>query len=296
MQSELFPNLKGVHYIPSSSIREETSKIMKQDDFSFQDDHVKNNIKKNMLAGKNLISNEGLIGNFYLYNLVNARLIADRLARLFSGAKILIVVRNQYELIESLYKQYLHVGGTKSFREFLHFKNGKFEHSYCEWDSTVNPEMFNFLNVLEYYEKLFGRENLCVIPFELMKTAPDKFTAKLLSWLGVKEIPSMNKNIRNPGYGARQIIIARFFNKFLKSPFKETALFPDATLPLTGKIDGGKLRLILQSRLSRKLLGKKPITDEILRSKIRRIYADSNRQMNEKYQLSLDEICPGEYF
>ena len=68
------------------------------------------------------------------------------------------------------------------------------------------------------------------------------------------------------------------------------------TLPLTGKIDGGKLRLILQSRLSRNLLGNKPITDEVVRSEIRKIYADSNRQMNTKYQLGLHEICPGEYF
>jgi hypothetical protein len=296
LQAELFPKLQGVHYVPRSGVRNEMAKMIRQDELSFDYDGIKRDIESQFSNGKNLISNEGLVGTFVLYKGINNKLIADRLFRLFPDAKILITIRSQYRLIESLYKQYVQVGGTASLREFANFRNGRFNYSYCEWDLTINPEMFDYLKLIGYYEKLFPKENIIVLPHELLKSDPVRFVSRVVSWMDLTETPLLNHRQYNPGYGSRQIAIARFLNRFLKSKYRETALIPQVSFPVTGKIDSGKLRRILQSSLSRKLLGQKPITDEVLKAEITKRYAPSNRELNQKYRLSLEELEPSEYF
>jgi hypothetical protein len=156
--------------------------------------------------------------------------------------------------------------------------------------------MFNYEGVIGYYEKLFGKANVFVIPFELLKKDPHEFVRRAASWVGVSDAPPFTNGIYNQGYGGRQIAIARFLNRFLKSKYRENGLIPDVRFPLTGKIDAGKLRLILQSNISRKILGNKPITDSILRAEVKRIFSERNKALNQKYDLRLEEICPGEYF
>jgi hypothetical protein len=296
LQFEIFPRLAGIHYVPSPLIRTETSRILKQDEFSFDEEEVRRGIERRLREGKNLISNEGFIGDFFIYRLINSKLIADRLARLFPQAKILIVLRSQPGLIESLYKQYLHIGGTKGLREFVGFRNGRFDSSYYDGGFGVNLDLFHYLPLISYYEKLFGKERLLILPFELLKKSRDEFLRRVLVWMGVAEFPRYENRVYNEGYGARQVTVARFFNRFLKSKLRETGLFPDVAFPVTGKIDAGKARMILQSPLSRRLLGRKPIRDELLKAKIREHYGESNRVLNEKYQLGLEAICPDEYF
>jgi len=296
LQNEIYPNLSEICYIQRPLIREPIARLLRQDEFSFDYKKTRLELEAHLRRGKNIISKEGLVGNFFIHKAVTSKLIADRLSILFPDAKIIITIRNQYGMIESLYKQYVHTGGTKSLREFINFNGNKFEYSYTDWNLTVSPEMFNYLGLVEYYEKLFGRENILVIPFELLKKDPMQFVKRLFGWIGIDETPQFRNSRHNPGYGARQIAIARFLNRFLKCNWKETALIPDVSFPITGKIDVGKLRLILQSNLSRKLLGEKPITDETVKSGVKEMYAESNRLLDQKYELFLEEICPNEYF
>ncbi len=296
IQNEIFPRLEEANFVRSSRIRSEVSRLARQDEFSFNYETTRRNIEKHLLPGKNMISYEGFIGEFFRFKLINTKVIADRLAALFPEAKIIITIRNQYNLIESLYKQYVHVGGTKRFLDFVNFRKGRFEYAYHDLDFTINVEMFHYLNVIGYYEKLFGRENLLVIPYELLKNDPGQFVNRLTAGIGIKQVPAFGNKIYNQGYGSRQIAIARFMNRFLKSKFRETGLIPDTTFPITGKIDTGKLRLILQSNLSRRLLGQKPITDPLLKSEIKKRFAESNQVLNQRYQLTLETLCPGEYF
>ena len=296
LQNEIFPKLNEVHYIRSDRIRPETSKIMRQEEFSFDYEQVKNNLEKHLVDGKNLISNEGFMGNLLVGKAINNKLIADRLAFLFPNVKIIITIRNQYDLVESLYKQYIQLGGTKTLREFVKFKEGRFEHNDFRWDLTLSPEMFNYATLAAYYEKLVGRENVFLISFELLQKDPARFLDQLLKWMGVDETPSHNNRAYNQGYGRRQIAIARFLNRFLKSIYRENGLIPDVRFPLAGKIDTGKLRLILQSNISRRMLGNKPITDPFLRAEIKKMHSETNKSLDQRYSLHLQEICPNAYF
>ncbi|MGH7197664.1 MAG: sulfotransferase family protein [Candidatus Omnitrophota bacterium] len=296
LQSEVFPKAAGLNYVNYLDMLEDISKILKQDEYSFNADKVREVFEKRFRPGKNLLSQENFVGDFYRCRLLNSKLVADRLKRLFPEARIIITLRNQYDLIESLYRQYLQSGGLKKFREFVGFDGDDFEESYLHWGLNVNIGNFNFLNPVRYYESLFGKDRLLVLPYELLKRDPGAFMRKLFSWIGVEAPAGLNNVLHNPGYGARQAAVARFFNRFLKSKLNEGSIIPDVRLPFTGKIDAGKLRLILQSKYSRKILGAKPMTDETVQNRVKSVFNESNRALNERYGLSLETLCPEEYF
>ncbi len=296
LQQSVFPRVQGLNYIPPWHVRQELSLVVRQNEFNFDYAAVKASLEKHFKPGRNLLSNESLMGDFYIHKLLNSRLVADRLAGLFPGAKIIITIRNQYDLMESLYRQYLHKGGTKRFREFVSFSNGSFKVNYSEWEFGVNIEMFDYVKVVDYYEKLFGISNILIIPYELLRKNPRLFIDQLFFWMGFQEEISYQSDPLNSGYGSRQAVIARFLNRFLRSKMNEGAIVPDICLPVTGKIDAGKLRVILQSKLSQKVLGRKFASDEMLKTEVKKVFADSNRLLDARYGLSLAESFPGCYF
>jgi hypothetical protein len=147
--------------------------------------------------------------------------------------------------------------------------------------------MFNFLKFIQYYERLFGRKNLYVVPFELLEENATLFVSRVLRAMGIKNIPVFQNVRYNPGYGVRQITIARFLNRFFKSPFNQFPLIPDVELPRVGKLDSQLIRRALQSRVSFKLLGQKPIKDSVVEEEIKSVFSESNRALNQAYNLSL---------
>ncbi len=296
LQRAVFPSAQSINFIKSSSIGNELSMITHQCHLNFDAKTTKLSIEQHFKSGRNLISNEALIGDFHRLKLMNSKIVADRLKMMFPGARIIVTVRNQYDLMESLYKQYLQRGGVKRFRDFVNYRNGDFGPTHPKWNLSVDIAMFNFLRLLEYYESLFGRENLFVVPYELLQADPKGFSQMLFSWMGLDEAPSFKNEFYNTGYGAAQVSLARIFNRFLRSELNEGALIPDVSLPVIGKIDAGRFRSVLQSSLSRKLLGKKPITDLDMKKRVHDFFAQTNRKMNDRYSLGLDQHCPGKYF
>jgi hypothetical protein len=295
LQQQIFPKVQGLKCINIRAIDSALSKIMYQDELSFNCEQIKTEMIAHFAQGKNIISFESLIGEIF-NKLINNTLIAQRLAKLFPEAKIIITIRNQYDLIESLYRQYIHEGGTKKFRDFINLKNGQFYPSYDIFDFTVNPEMFNYSNFIDYYANLFGENSILILPYELLKSNPDLFIEKLLSWIGIKKTPQFQNVNYNPGYGATQVCIARVLNRFLKSHFREDTILPEVNLPRIGKLNSQLLRAVLQSPVSFRILGRKPITDETLKTKLKNLYRASNQTLNHKYNLSLEESYYNFYF
>jgi hypothetical protein len=296
LQQEIFPKLSGVHYIPYASAKPELCTIMRQGEVWFDESGVKASLERLFRPGKNLISKESLIGDFFVYKMINSSISARRLAALFPGARILITIRNQYDMMESVYKQYLHIGGVKKFRDFVQFKGGRFETRYDKWDPGVTIEMFDYLKVIRLYESLFGRANLLVLPYEGLGSDAQTFVRRIASWIGLPETPAFANRHYNQGYGAWQAAISRHLNKFLRSKYNERPLIPDVRLPWAGKVDAGKVRVVMQSGLSKKLLGTRPLCDLEMKRGVRRWFDRSNREMDLEYGLGLRELHAGSYF
>ena len=295
LQKELFPQVKTINYVKLSLINLLLRRITFQDSFSYDANAIKKEIERHISNGKNVISFEGFVGQAF-FKFINNKLIADRLSVLFSHAKIIIAIRDQYSLLESIYKQYVQEGGVKGFRRFINFKENNFVHNYRISDLSINPEMFDYLPLIKYYRSLFGKNNIFVIPYELLKNNQEEFVRKLLSWMGVHEIPHYKGVVYNPGYGINQIQIARFCNRFLQSRFRESALIPAVDIPVIGKSTSTTLMKALQSNISFKLFGRKQINDSRVKEATRKKFLDSNREIDKMCDLSLENVCPGYYF
>lgn len=94
--------------------------------------------------------------------------IAARIKLTVKQPKIILILREQYTFAASCYRQYIAVGGTRSFRNFLFpivdGNSSLFDLDALHWQHYVR-DLF----------ALFGRQNVTVIPFELLKTNTVRF-------------------------------------------------------------------------------------------------------------------------
>lgn len=122
------------------------------------------------------ISHERLSGNPQA-GAFDAPIIAKRLNNAFPKARILILIRNQVDLITSCYFQYLSKGGTKSIEKYLN-------ESYDMRMPYFSPDHFDFTDLVTTYQRFFGQKNVMVYPFELFKQDPSYFIAELSNFVG----------------------------------------------------------------------------------------------------------------
>lgn len=109
----------------------------------------------------------------------DAKVIAERIKNIFPNAKMFIVIREQREALLSNYFQYLHEGGIFNIKNFLTTKYDGFRPyfslNYLKYDHLVGS-----------YIKLFGKENVLVLPYELFRSNPGEFFQYLGQFVGRK--------------------------------------------------------------------------------------------------------------
>lgn len=109
------------------------------------------------------------------------RLIAERLHRLFAPAKILIVLRAQQAMLQSMYLNHLRGSGQPlvSFDQWLDDVYG----------GTRFNELYriglNYEPLVRLYDEIFGADNVVVLPFELIKNENSLFYSRLAELLGL---------------------------------------------------------------------------------------------------------------
>jgi hypothetical protein len=100
--------------------------------------------------------------------------IAERLARLFPEARVLVVIREQGSMIVSTYKQYVKVGGAVSLERFIDSPRTSTLH--VPW---FQLGYFEYDRLLRHYLDLFGPERLLVLAYEEFVEDPAAFVAKI---------------------------------------------------------------------------------------------------------------------
>jgi hypothetical protein len=104
-----------------------------------------------------LISDENLSGNIYLG--VDSKELMNRLYETFGKVKILIIIRNQIDFILSAYSNYILHGGIKTLKHWI---------TSIETHNGLILEKIKYSYLVENYQELFGKENIEVIPYELL--------------------------------------------------------------------------------------------------------------------------------
>ena len=157
-----------------------------------------------------VISFEGLSGTTYN----NDRyILLYRLHKLFPNAKILVTTRNKIRYIRSLYSQYIRGGGTQSLQWW---SNYLFSHPYfMDWKLYFNQ-----------IQKLWGTNNLLLLPLELLKQNYKQYLQQLCYYVGVPIPSNIDRTPRNTGLDDKQCTRWKTINQLYVSRWNDSGLLP----------------------------------------------------------------------
>jgi len=125
-----------------------------------------------------IVSSERLSGHPFSGGYDNFR-IAERLRACCDNVQVICIVRNQPAIIYSVYKQLIIEGYPLTFDSLLntaHWKSPGFDLSF-----------FKYHLLIEKYFSLFGPENVCILPYELMHQHIDYFINLLSRFIGASD-------------------------------------------------------------------------------------------------------------
>jgi hypothetical protein len=163
-----------------------------------------------------VISAEGLIGSQFDPIAALSKVVADRIAEACPNAKIMIVVREQRSMILSIYFQYVRGGGIKSLEDYLH-ADGLPVHRQASW-SGVYPAFLEYDCIVEYYQRLFGRDSVMILPLEMLIRDAPAYLDRITRFSGAKtDIAKVSKSTVKQGIPANVIGLRRFANALLSN-------------------------------------------------------------------------------
>lgn len=128
-----------------------------------------------------VLSHERLSGDPYAGSR-DSKEIGNRLHSSFPNAKVLIVVREQFELISSLYKTYIVHGGKAKLEDFIRPKSR--QANLNEW---FDFKTYCYDKLIEHYIGLFGRDNVLVVAYEDLKNDNQRFFNVLCKFSGASD-------------------------------------------------------------------------------------------------------------
>ena len=173
LQDVLFPKCKDVHFI-SNRVPENVSAfynpVCSQEDYFWSETAAASWLRAASNPNKlNVISFERFSCTFVL----SRHMVAQRLARLCPRAKCLIVVRNQYDAIVSMYAQrarnpLIHLSPFEEFF-FLNMRDPQ----------SSEFRRYFYDELVSDYENLFGPESVFVLPYEMLRSDGGSFVRKI---------------------------------------------------------------------------------------------------------------------
>jgi hypothetical protein len=213
LQYHYFSNIKEIKYLGKPITDNKLLKIielsiLQQDEIRFNRTKMKQELEQVLAkyadCERYLISDERFI--FSRYNNPDRLLVAKRLRALFGNAKILIVIRNQFSFIKSIYIQSVKAGIFLSFGKFLDY----FLNNYPTFISLLR-----YYDMIKYYKKLFGKDNVYVFCYEYFKEEPNKFINDISKVLEVNDIQFENKYV-NKSFSLATINFKRLLNYIVR--------------------------------------------------------------------------------
>lgn len=143
----------------------------------------------------------------------NAYDTCKNLHETFPNAKILIIIRNQFDFIISNYCFKVTTGAFHESRNFI---------EYIEYlDGIGYFKMLEYDRLISYYMDLFGKNNVQILPLEMLYKDPFSFYHKIMKYISIdKKIPLdlnkalVNQSFKNQKVIAKMIKLNKLFAKF----------------------------------------------------------------------------------
>jgi hypothetical protein len=236
-----------------------------------------NDLEAALAAGRiPVVSSERLSGNPHSGGYDSGR-IAERVAAVFPGARILIVVRRQPDMLSSLYRQYVRAGGICTLAEYLDpVRDGRMP--------LFRPNHLCYDRLVARYRALQGAERVLVLPYELLAADWRRFLGELCEFLCIPRYESAALERRvEPSWGDVAVALKRRVNRWhgADSLYPVTPRWPR----VTGALFTDIRRLDQVAWLRGLDLGYRRRCADFATGR----YEDSNRRLQELTGLSLSE-------
>jgi hypothetical protein len=145
---------------------------------------------------------------------------SDRIAAIFPDAQIVVVLRNQRDVLQSLYLQYIKTGGSAHWGDFLKSKAHPLVTS-CAY--------YKYGHYVNYLIDTFGKDRIKVLLYEDFELDPSGYLNQWCTILGI-ETNSWDKSILsygdNPSISPSFVPVMRLTNKFTSSIRQPYLLLP----------------------------------------------------------------------
>jgi len=284
LQERLFPHIKNYNIVPRGDIYKH---LIEPDAYSFPQTDIET--LREYFGTENLIfSLHELIGtNFQsdLHGLLSKE-HAIRIQRLYPDAQIIIFIRNQMEIIASAYAQYIKGGGTYKISKYLN--NPRFKK--LTGFPLVSLSFYNYHNIIDHYNHLFGSKKIHVYLFEEFENNPEKFVREFGHAFQIDiDFANIDYEILNPSYRKSIIRMLRFLNHFTEKRMLNKHYF--FHLP---RIHTISLRILKKLNKYRIFGNKYKLSHELNAEAIKTLsdyYKQSNKILIEKYKLPIDKYA-----
>jgi hypothetical protein len=193
LQNHLFAKHPGIHYL-GKPYRDDDLKgmirdLVMQESTVYNADNLEQYINKHLAQERETGKKVFLISDETFVSAAKVRdkgVVAHRLKDLFAAEKILVTIRNQMDAVKSGY-----IGGGRLLRNVP----GKYKNmivSFKDW-LEISKNMYHgdfvrnvvYFNTIDYYTRLFGKENICILLFEDFVKNTDEFIGKLSLFLDI---------------------------------------------------------------------------------------------------------------
>ena len=189
LQSELFPKIEGFEFygVEQCYYSQGFQKLLYQDESLYKPENL-----RALIGGsdKNVfLSNELFSGHTLGMNAGNRTQIAKRLKQAFPEAEIIVLLRNQVSILESLYSMAVYSGYHKRPEQFLHW--GSDDPRYNPYEINEHLESFLYTALLSTYKELFPKVHIFL--FEDFVKNPANFFEHIKRELGNREHQTVGK-------------------------------------------------------------------------------------------------------
>jgi hypothetical protein len=121
---------------------------------------------------------------------------------------VLVVIREQTDMLVSAYKQYVKRGGPGTLKQYA---TSPFEATRVP---LFDPRFFEYHRLVGRYQDLFGVGNVLVLPYELLKNAPRSFLTSISNFAGLPVANPKDKPV-NPSPSALSLSLKRRVNRWV---------------------------------------------------------------------------------
>ena len=232
LQNNVFPAFPEVNYYDLVLCKKLFNDVYRRSTLEFDAAAVLSEIESHQVKDNglpHLYSCELLVGEIGLGTIKKE--IADRVKQL-GFKKIIITIRNQKRILDSIYRQYIQQGGTAKVDEYFNGRSPLFDYGYCSYYALCS-----------YYIDLFGKENVLIVMQEDLKKNQSAVIKSIADFIGTASPAELRSDKpSNTSLSNLSLSLFRFINHFTFNYYRPSQILSD-------KITSWKFRHLLQRYL-----------------------------------------------